>query len=122
MAIGFIIKGKERDIIILSDSIQRAEKEYNEHKKEIKKFLGKATSSGPIAKKNLKVSITNLVIDLKSKKFFDKPKNWNDIQKALEELGYTYPLNSLTDPLQRLVRKGELGRIKKDDKWHYVKR
>jgi len=69
-----------------------------------------------------KASITQLILELKSDGFFNKPKNWNDIQKALAERGRVYPLSSLTDPLQRLVRKRELGRIKIEKKWGYVKR
>jgi hypothetical protein len=69
-----------------------------------------------------KVSITQLILELKSDGFFNKSKNWNDIQKALEERGHVYPLRSLTEPLQRLVRKRELGRIKIGKKWGYVKR
>ena len=69
-----------------------------------------------------KVSIVQLILELKSDGFFDKPKNWNDIQNALAKRGHVYPLRSLTEPLQRLVRKRELGRIKIGKKWGYVKR
>lgn len=54
--------------------------------------------------------------------FFKDSKNLGDVQKALEEKGYHYPVTSLSPTLLRLVRRGLLGRTKqiKDEKETWV--
>jgi len=69
-----------------------------------------------------KLSITDKLIELRNSGFFDKPKSTKEIAEKLAEGGFTYPQSSLTDPLQRLVRKHELGRLKHNNIWGYVKR
>jgi hypothetical protein len=69
-----------------------------------------------------KKSIMDQLKELKAENFFSKPKFLREIGERLAEKGYHYPLESLTEPLQRAVRRRILGRIKKDRKWAYVKR
>jgi hypothetical protein len=72
--------------------------------------------------KSQKLSATDLILVLKDESFFDKPKALGDIKIALEEQGYYYPITTLSGVVLELVRKRELGRIKIDKKWGYVKR
>lgn len=59
---------------------------------------------------------------LKSEGFFDQPRTITEIVEKLAKEGYHYSPQSVTAPLQRAVRKGVLGRIKKENKWAYCKR
>jgi len=83
-----------------------------------KKLPNQKTSNEKIGKK----SIIDLLLQLKSEEFFDEPKSLKQIVGKLGEISYHYAPGSLTAPLQRAVRKGILGRIKKEEKWAYVKR
>lgn len=61
--------------------------------------------------------------DLIRQNFFNESKNIGEVQKALQEKGYHYPMTSLSPTLLRLVRKGNLMRTRKikDEKevWAY---
>jgi len=67
-------------------------------------------------------SITDLFEELKNEKFFNQPKNIQQIADKLAENGYHYAKDSLTAPLQRAVRNRILGRIQKAGKWAWVSR
>lgn len=69
-----------------------------------------------------KVTLIDLFITLKEDGFFDTPRKISDIVNELARRGYHYPASSLTWALIRSVRKGILGRLKKEGVWHYVKR
>lgn len=60
--------------------------------------------------------------ELKAEGFFNKKRTINEVQKVLEDNGYIYPITRLSTPLKRLVQDRELGRMKKDGSWVYVKR
>lgn len=70
-----------------------------------------------------KISIMDRLTGLKEENFFNKPRPTIEIKQKLAEAGYHYSANSLTEPLQRAVRKKVLGRIKtKKGIWGYVRR
>lgn len=69
-----------------------------------------------------KKSITDHLEILKAEGFFDQPKFAKEIVKRLGQKGYHYRPESLTRSFQYTVRKGILGRIKKEGKWVYCKR
>ena len=69
-----------------------------------------------------KKSILDHVEFLKSEGFFDQPKTLKEIVERLAQESYHYRQQSLTNPLQRAVRQGMLGRIKKNRKWAWCKR
>jgi hypothetical protein len=69
-----------------------------------------------------KMSISDMLLELKEEKFFDNPKSLVEIKNALEEKGRIYEITTLSAQVIRQVRKRNLGRIKKDKKWMYVKR
>jgi len=60
--------------------------------------------------------------DLIRQGFFNESKNIGEVQKALQEKGYHYPVTSLSPTLLRLVRKGDLRRTKQieDEKEMWV--
>jgi len=124
MAIGFILKGKQQDIIILADSLQEAQNELKKHEKDIAKYVSVRFTPkvDTMTKRTEKISITSLILELKSDGFFNNPQGSNDIRKRLAVEGHHYPAASLTWSLQQLVRKRELGRIPDGKTWKYVQR
>lgn len=98
-------------------------KEFEKVWKAIKLLQPNGGRDNPVIIKSKKSkSIYDLVLELKQEGFFDKPRSLNEIQDKLASKTYHYPASSLTDPIKRLVRAGELGRIKKEGAWHYAKR
>lgn len=80
--------------------------------------------SGRIARKkdeNKRRAASDLVIELKEEGFFNKPKALSEIATALENLGYIYPITTLSGVVLGLVQKKLLGRKKIDNKWVYGK-
>ncbi len=87
-----------------------------------KKKKGKKAKSVAPKKRESKSGLIFYVRELKQENFFKSEKNLKDILQALKEKGQLYPLASLGKTMITLVRKRELRRIKKDNKWHYVHR
>lgn len=84
----------------------------------LEKFFRGATKRDVTKRK----SISDQLIYLKSKGYFDQPHTTNEIVEELAREGYHYQPQSLTWSLQRAVQKGVLGRIRKERKWAYCKR
>lgn len=103
------------------EDIKKILKKLEEHEKRIKDLENrvKGKSKEAFTKKK---SISDHLETLKSKNFFDQPKAVQDIVEKLGQGGYHYRPESLTWALQQAVRKGTLGRIKKEKKWAYCKR
>lgn len=90
-----------------------------------KKLEGDKTKSLPKKEKQLEkkpTTLTGLIIQFKKDGFFDKPKTLKEITQKLQEQGWHYPKTSLSRPLQRLLRKREIGRVAIKGKWAYVRR
>lgn len=106
---------------MLEDEIKVLKLKLENHEKRIIKLEipDKNEKKKTIKKKE---SISDRLSRLKLQGFFDKPKFTTEIVQKLATVGYHYPPESLTAPLQRAVRAGELGRIKKENKWAYCKR
>ncbi len=68
------------------------------------------------------LSISDQIDELKEDGFFDGPKGLADVKKALAERGMIYSITTLSGKLIEKVRKRDLGRIKENKKWMYVKR
>lgn len=83
--------------------------------------VGKAKEK-TLQQKKSKLSITELIRELKADDFFEPPKTSEEIRKALAANGHHYAASSLTWPLQDLVRKRELGRIPEGKGWKYAAR
>jgi len=61
------------------------------------------------------------ITELKNNKFFTKKKrSLDDVKQELNRQGHYYPSASLGVTLVRLVRKGEIRRIKESKKWLYT--
>jgi len=71
--------------------------------------------------KTEKMSIGDILSELKYEGFFDKPRSLVEIKNALAEKGRICELTTLSPQVIRQVRKRNLGRIKQDKKWKYVK-
>lgn len=99
-----------------------SEKEFKKLRARVEKLEKAVFAEKLVFQKFGKKSIMDHFKELKAEKFFDKPRFLREIGEKLVEKGYHYPLESLTDPLQRAVRRRVLGRIKKEGKWAYVKR
>ena len=105
--------------------IEELKKILKDHEKRLAKLelslKPKSTTSPKPAKE--RITIIDMLIELKNEDFFKEPKTWQQIADKLSERGYTYPRTSLTAPLQRSVKRHILGRIKQvDDQWGYVAR
>ncbi|MEM4258592.1 MAG: hypothetical protein QXL17_05510 [Candidatus Thermoplasmatota archaeon] len=96
-------------------------KKLENHETRIKN-LEKSMKNKPKKDLQKRKSIFDHLIELKSGGFFNKPKNLKEIVEKLAQVSYHYPQQSLTEPLQRAVRQGILGRVKKEKKWAYCKR
>lgn len=73
-------------------------------------------------KKGKRISITDLIHEVKNEGFFDKPKFQREIVDKFEEMGHIYDTKSLSEPISRALKSRILGRKKIDGKWAYVKR
>ncbi|MDD5494225.1 MAG: hypothetical protein PHG36_06110 [Dehalococcoidia bacterium] len=103
------------------EAMQEIKKILLDHEKRISN-LEKPSISGKKIIANTKTTIIGRLSYLKQEGFFDQPKFLPEIIIRFAEEGYHYPPSSLTAPLQRAVRQRLLGRLKKDNKWGYVKR
>ena len=104
-----------------NEEIMGIKKKLEEHEKRIGDLenLIKGRGKRAVTKKE---SILDRLTNLKSEGFFDQPQTAKEIMEKLAQEGYHYPQQSLTEPLQRAVRRGVLGRIKKNKKWAHCKR
>jgi hypothetical protein len=72
--------------------------------------------------KTSRMSISDMLHELKEEGFFDKPKSLVEVKNALAEHGRIYELSTLSAQVIRQVRQRRLGRIKNEKKWKYVTR
>lgn len=70
--------------------------------------------------KRTKLTITDLVADLKQGGFFKEPRGLTDIRRKLAELGYHYPLTTLSGSMQGQVRRRNLRRFREKGKYVYA--
>jgi len=103
------------------EDVKKILKKLEEYEKRIEDLENqiKGKSKNVLTKKK---SITDHLEILKAEGFFDQPKFVKEIVKRLGQKGYHYRPESLTRSLQYTVRKGILGRVKKEGKWAYCKR
>jgi len=108
-------------IVPTNNEIIEIKKKLEEHDKRIEKVerfvSGKRNRAAKVRK-----SILDHLVEFKSDGFFNDPRFLKEIVEKLAQEGYHYRVQSLTEPLQRAVRRGVLGRIKKEGKWAYCKR
>ena len=68
-----------------------------------------------------RLAASDLIIGLRERGFFAKPKSLSEVSDALEEEGFLYPVTTLSGVVLGLVKKKELRRKKIDGKWAYGK-
>ena len=66
-----------------------------------------------------RITVSGLFDELIGEQFFKKPKGMGEIQAQLANLGYHYPLTSLSGPLQSYVKRRKLRRFKQGSKYVY---
>lgn len=98
---------------------------------EVKKILGafyveeetkNVTDSILKTKENTKLTIADMILELKEEGFFKEPKSLIEIKNILSQKGHIYPMTTLSSQIIRLLRKRYLGRIRNENKWKYVNR
>jgi hypothetical protein len=65
---------------------------------------------------------TDFILELREQGFFDKPRTLVVVKDKLAENGLIYPITSLSGVVLSQVRKKNLGRVKMQGRWGYVKR
>src|SRR5690348_12508318 len=99
--------------------------------KEVKRILNLIAEDTPTKSQKMKrvsetkkgkMSIGDMILELKEEGFFDSPKSLIEIKNSLSAKGGIYEVTTLSASVIRLVRKRILGRVKQDSKWMYVKR
>jgi hypothetical protein len=78
--------------------------------------------AGNIQGKKEHPSATDMILRLKQEGFFKEKKAIGEKQEELEKRGYHHPQTSLSGVLLRLLRKGELIRIREEKGWEYIQR
>lgn len=101
--------------------LDKIKKILKEHEKRIKLLEGKKASR-IFSKPSKPTSVLSLLLGLKADGFFDKPRYLKEIVDELARMGYHYMPTSLTNPLRRVIRNKDLGRIGKSGKWRYVRK
>lgn len=112
-----IIEGDRETINEIVTTIQRRE-EMREHFRE--KFQKRHNEM--VHGKQKPLSATDMILRLKHEGYFKEKKTLGEIQKELEKHGYIYPQSTLSAIILRLLRKGELGRMRDEKQWRYVQR
>ena len=105
-----VIDGSEEEVKRLLDLI---------HEEKLSKVAKARDDNGA---KLGKMSIGDILLELKDEGFFDTPRSLVEIKNALAEKGRIYEMTTLSTQVIRQVRKRTLGRIKQEKKWMYVKR
>ncbi|MBU0478270.1 hypothetical protein KKC91_06855 [bacterium] len=66
---------------------------------------------------------TQMILKLKREGYFKVERTAKEVMEALKKEAFHYPLTTLYPVLIRLVKKGDLGRLKnKEGNWVYVQR
>jgi len=61
------------------------------------------------------------IVRMQEEGFFDKPKGLAEIESALEEKGYLYPVTTLSGVMLGLIKKKLFSRKKLEGRWVYGK-
>jgi len=112
-----IVESDKETINDIVATIQRREEMRDRFRQEFKK-----RRSEMVRGKQKPLSATDMILRLKHEGYFKKKRSLGDIQKELEKHGYIYPQTTLSAVILRLLRKGELGRVRDEKQWRYVQR
>ena len=67
------------------------------------------------------IKISDLIRELISEGFFDKPKGLSELKMRLGELGHTIPVTTLSPLVLGLTKSKNLRRLQQDGRWVYAK-
>ncbi len=106
------IDGTPEEIIKIKESLSSEKSQATKKRKISKKQNGskKISKEGPLARVRLLIE----------KDFFKQKRTLEEIRKRLEEMAIFYKVSDLSPSLIRLVKKGEIRRLKEEGQWRYV--
>ncbi|MFH0869359.1 MAG: hypothetical protein V1839_03965 [archaeon] len=108
------IEGSAEEVAAIVSSVQSREKLIEVRKEFVKEVAHR--------KRARSSALVDMILEMKANTFFNKPQSITEVKNALAEKAHFYPLPTVSTTLIRLVRRGELGRIKDDGIWKYAKR
>lgn len=116
MAIGLIYHGKNKDVIVLGETLKEALSIYKKNEEEIRQTL-KLADNKDSDKENQKQTkqkrtTADRLLDLKKRNFLNEPKTGAQIIEEFKSMDLHFKLGDLTLPLRNLVRSSELKRTK----------
>ena len=112
-----IIESDKETINEIVTTIQRREEMRDRFREEFQKRRNEVVHG-----KQKPLSATDMILRLKHKGYFKEKRALGEIQRELEKHGYIYPQSTLSAVILRLLRKGELGRVRDEKQWRYVQR
>lgn len=80
------------------------------------KFAKTVQSSAAAEARRTPSSCSERVLSLRDEGFFKGPRTLGEVRNELQMHGWTYPITSLSGPVQKLVQKRELRRMAGQDK------
>src|SRR2546421_397381 len=102
--------------------VEGTSKEITGVVQDLQKESGKEISTVRHAKGKIsRMLLVDLIATLIDGGFFKEPRDLAAIKVALEELGYHYPVTTLSPRMLRLVRKRHLRRIRQNKRWLYTR-
>lgn len=108
------VEGTPDEIALILASVKNEEGRGVDRESAIHQSSRSKRGKGSIA------SPTDLLISLADGDFFKTPRDLGSIKLGLEEIGYKYPVTTISTLIRRLVRKRILRRFKEDNRWMYT--
>lgn len=68
-----------------------------------------------------RVTLAGSLLSLRDEGFFDQPRDLSSIKSELDAKGHFWPVTTLSGAVLGQVRKRHVRRLKKDDRWFYVR-
>jgi len=102
------------------DDIIRVQQAFSNKSSTPQPTRGKDASHNIPKKRTSKIGPLGRIRILVGENFFNEKRNLEEVRKILEERAIFYKTSDITPSLIRLVKKGELRRLKEDGQWRYV--
>ncbi len=102
------IEGTPQEILLVVQDLEKQEAKPSKTRVEKKASPGRKT-------------LANLLDSLAHDGFFRQPRDLGAVKAELEARGHHYPVTTLSGAVLREVRKRNLRRLKKNDRWFYTR-
>jgi hypothetical protein len=103
-------------------SIDGTPKEIAALVEDLKDKTTQARPERPRAKRKAgPVLLVDIIASLRDGGFFNKPRDLAGVKSALAEMGYHYPVTTLSPIMLRQVRRRNLRRIREKGRWMYTR-